>query len=51
MKREPRALETGITAALRQHLRGTLLLPGESAYFLARRVWNAALDALSQMGR
>jgi FAD/FMN-containing dehydrogenase len=44
MKREPRALETGITAALRQHLRGTLLLPGESAYFLARRVWNAAID-------
>lgn len=37
-------LEPKISAALRQHLRGTLLLPGDPGYPVARRVWNAAID-------
>jgi FAD/FMN-containing dehydrogenase len=37
-------LDAGIAAALRHNLRGTLLQPGDSAYPLARRVWNAAID-------
>jgi len=33
-----------VSAALRQHLRGALLLPSDPAYAVARRVWNAAID-------
>lgn len=36
--------DTKAWAALRQNLHGTLLLPGEAAYAVARRVWNADID-------
>ena len=37
-------LDAGAAAALRHNLRGPLLQPGDAAYPLARRVWNAAVD-------
>lgn len=37
-------LDTAAAGALRHNLRGTLLLPGDKTYPLARRVWNAAID-------
>jgi FAD binding domain len=37
-------LDAGAAGALRRNLRGTLLQPGDMAYPLARRVWNAAVD-------
>jgi FAD/FMN-containing dehydrogenase len=37
-------LDPKVTAALQRALRGTLLLPTDSPYALARRVWNAAID-------
>src|SRR6185437_14453399 len=33
-----------VANSLRQHLRGTLVLPDDPAYPIARRVWNAAID-------
>jgi hypothetical protein len=40
----PTALSAGALRALPAPLRGALLLPGESGYDSARRVWNAAVD-------
>ncbi len=38
------ALSPAILEAFRSKLRGTTLLPSDSAYDAARRVWNAAID-------
>jgi len=37
-------LDPKVCAALQRVLRGTLVLPEDSRYALARRVWNAAID-------
>jgi FAD/FMN-containing dehydrogenase len=38
------ALGPKVADSLRQHLRGTLVLPDDPTYPIARRVWNAAID-------
>ena len=37
-------LDARLAAALRREIRGTLLLPEDYPYAVARRVWNAAID-------
>lgn len=38
------ALRSQAVEALRRHVRGELLLPGDAGYALARRGWNASID-------
>jgi hypothetical protein len=44
MQKDIAVLQPAAADALRRHLRGRLILPSDSAFALARRVWNAAID-------
>lgn len=44
MNNEPATIRASILDALRSHLRGTTLVPGDKGYDIARRVWNGAID-------
>ena len=39
-------LESQTVEALRRHIRGELLLPGDATYAVARRGWNASIDRM-----
>jgi len=44
MARIPSALQPEAVEALRSHVRGSLLLPGDAGYAIGRRCWNASID-------
>lgn len=44
MARIPSPLQPEAVEALRSHVRGELLLPGDAGYAIARRCWNASID-------
>ena len=44
MARDPGPLPPHAVQALRSHVRGQILLPGDAGYPLARRCWNASID-------
>jgi FAD/FMN-containing dehydrogenase len=46
MNDESATLNPAVLSALRTHLRGTTLVPGDAGYDVARRVWNGAIDRL-----
>jgi FAD/FMN-containing dehydrogenase len=44
MHNDSRDLKTSALSALRERIRGTVIVPGGNDYEAARRVWNAAID-------
>ncbi|HEV2271153.1 MAG TPA: FAD-binding oxidoreductase [Steroidobacteraceae bacterium] len=44
MTRNPGPLQPEVLKALRSHVRGELLLPGDERYSIGRRCWNASVD-------
>jgi FAD/FMN-containing dehydrogenase len=44
MARNPSPLQPEALRALQSHVRGELLVPGDAAYAIGRRCWNAAVD-------
>jgi FAD/FMN-containing dehydrogenase len=44
MAGESMGLSAAVLTALRTKVRGTIILPGDEGYSMARRVWNAAID-------
>ena len=44
MMRDPSSLQPEAVKALQRHVRGELLLPGDTEYSIGRRCWNASID-------
>jgi hypothetical protein len=43
-RRDGTAIDKALIDAFRQDFHGSIILPGDASYELARRIWNASID-------